>query len=311
MAIQRAKPLIKANLKLFLEDLFLRSGFYTNVASGQTDFYGRDLSRMMPADVVYPEPDFVSSFPNKVWQSAFKNWTHEDGIPSAESGVLPPMVSSGVVVNGTFYPQATTVGTYAHAIDFPNGRVIFDTPLAGTPTVQGNFSYKTILVDSANSFENERNPLLIETAYKDNPRATGVDIYPGVDSRTLPAVFIDFQRRDNAAYELGNRNPIKDFFGVFHIWTRNEFMHDLIEDVISDEFRQVLLGIDFNTAPDPLLAGGAKNPSFTGYSTLANRWGPHFWRRIYLENVSPKKQKPLYEIERSRVDFTARVYPND
>ena len=310
MAIKRAKPLIKTNLKMFLEDLFLRNGYYTNVAAGQTDFYGHDLSRMMPGDAVYPEPDFVSSIPNKVWQSPFKNWTHEDGIPSSESGVLPPIVASGVTVDGTFYPEATTVGTYAHSIDYPNGRVIFDSPLAGTPVVQADFSYKMVLVDGANIFENERKPILIETAYKDNPRATGVDIYPGVDSRTLPAIFIDFQRRSNSAYELGTRSPVKDFFGVLHIWSRDEYTRDLIEDVISDEFRQVLLGIDFNTAPDPLLSGGAKNPNFPGYRTLANQGGPHFWRRIYIEEMSPRKDVPLYEVERSRVDFNVRVYPN-
>lgn len=310
MAIQRAKPLVKANLKLFLEDLFLRNGYYHNITVGLSDVYGNDLSRMMPGDVVYPEPDPVSFTPNKVWQSAFKNWVHEDNIPSSESGVLPPTVCSGVTVGGTFYPQATTVGAFAHNIDFPNGRIIFDTALGGNPIVQAEFSYKTVLVDGANIFENERRPLLIETAYKDNPRATGVDVYPGVDARTLPAVFIDLLRRENSGYELGTRAPVKDFFGVFHVWSRDEYLRDLIEDVISDEFRQVLLGIDFNTAPDPLLAFGYKNPAFPGYQALANQWGPHFWHRIYIEDVSPRKDTPLYEVERSRIDFNVRVYPN-
>lgn len=310
MAIQRAKPLIKANIKLYLEDLFLRNGFYRNIFVGQTDFYLNDISRLMPGDVVYPEPDPESFIANRVWQSPFKNWVHEDNIPSSESGIAPPTVCSGVTVNGTFYPQATTSGSFAHSIDFPNGRIIFDTPLAGTPTVQADFSYKTVLVDGADIFENERQPVLIETAYKDNPRATGVDIYPSPDSRTLPAVFIDFLGRGNSGYELGTRTPVKDYFGVFHIWARDEYMRDLIEDIIADEFREVLLGINFNTAPDPLLAGGVKNPAFPGYGVLANQWGPHFWRRIYLEEINPKKDTPLFEVERSRVDFTLRVYPN-
>mgnify|MGYP003146586928 CR=1 FL=1 len=310
MAIQRAKPLIKANLKLFLEDLFLRNGFYSNVSAGDTNFYGNDTSRMMPGDIVYPAgSDFLSSIPNKVFQSPFKNWVHEDGIPSSEVGVFSPIVASGVTVDGTFYPT-TTIGAFAHAIDFPNGRIIFDAPLAGTPVVQGTFAYKSVLVDGANVFDNENKELLIETAYKDNPTATGVDIYPSINARTLPAIFIDLLRRDNSAYELGNRAPVKDYFGVLHIWSRDEYMKDLIEDVVADEFRRVLLGIDFNTAPDPLLAGGEKNPAFTGYSTLANQWGPHFWRRIYLEQMSPRKDSSLFEIERSRVDFNARVYPN-
>jgi len=310
MPILRAKSLIKQNLKLFLEDLFLRDGYYTNVGIGETNVYGADISAISPGDVVYSQPDAISTIPNKVFQSPFKNWVYEDGIPSSVSGIAPPVVASGVTVNGTFYLQTTTSGTFAHNIDFPNGRIIFDTPLAGTPAVQAVFSYKTVLVDGANVFENERKPVLFETAFKDNPRETGVLIYPDPAARVLPAVFIDFTSRQNSGYELGTRNPVKDFFGVLHIWGRDEYIRDLIEDVISDEFRQVLLGIDFNIAPDPLLAFGAKNPNYAGYSTLAQQWGTFFWRRIYIEDVSPRKDVPLYEIERSRVDFNARVYPN-
>lgn len=309
----RAKPLIKQNLKLFLEDLFLRDGFYDNISVGETNVYGNDISLLQPAALVYQEND--PSFPqnNRVYQSAFKNWVHEDGIP-APSGFSSPVVASGVTVAGTFYPTSSGDpgynSTYAHKIDSPNGRVIFDTPLAGSPIVQAEFSYKTIWIDGASSFNNEKNPLLIETAYKDNPRETGVDIYPTPQSRTLPAIWIDVLSRQNSGYELGTRTPVKDFFGVFHIWARDSITIDLLEDVIGDEFRTVLLGIDFNTAPDPLLVFGQKNSNFPGYSTLANEWGPHFWHRIYLENLTANKDTPLYEVERSRMDFNIRVYPN-
>lgn len=292
-----------------MEDLLLRDGFYTNINVGQLDVYSRDLSSLQPGDVVYPEPDPTYSQANRVFQSAFKNWVYESGIPSS-SGVLPPLVASGVTVGGTFFPTATTVGAFAHFIDFPNGRVIFNSALAGTPVVQAEFSYKMVLVDHANLFNNENRPVLIETALKDNPQETGVITYPTPLSRTLPAIFIDVLSRQNNAYELGTRSPIQDYFGVLHVWTRDEFTRDLIEDVIADEFRNVLLGIDFNTAPDPLLFNGRNNPNFSGYSSLAQVWGQHFWRRIYLEDISPTKDSPLYEVERSRVDFNIRVYPN-
>ena len=305
----RTKGLIKQNVKLFLEDLLLRDGYFTNVSVGELDEHLRDLSRLMPGDQVYPEPDFISTFPNRVFQSAFKNWVHEDGIPSPASGIAGPIVASGVTVNGTFYPTATTSGLFEHSIDFPNGRIIFQTPLPGSPVVQAAFAYKGFLVDSADIFDNEKRPVLIETALKDNPQVTGVVEYPSWDARTLPFVLVDVLSRQNSGHELGDRGPIRDYFGVFHVWARDEHIRDEIEEVISDQYRQVLVGIDFNRAPDPLLAHGAKNPNFPGYSTLAVEWGPFPWQRIYLEELNPKKDTPLYEVERSRVDFNIRVYP--
>ena len=166
------------------------------------------------------------------------------------------------------------------------------------------------MVDGADIFDNEKRPILIETAYKDNPQETGVIIYPSPESRTLPGIFVDVLSRENSGYELGTRAAVKDYFGVFHVWARDEFTRDDIEEIISDEYREVLLGIDFNRAPDPLLAFGAKNPNYPGYSALAQVWGQFFWRRMYLEEMSPRKDTPLFEIERSRVDFNIRVYPN-
>lgn len=307
MSTLRAKQLVKQNLQLYLNDLFLRDGLYTNVTIGDTDFYGNDISRLQPGDQVYPEPDPVSFIANKVWQSAFKNWVYE-------SGVSGPTVVSGVTVNGTFYPTDSGVtgwsSTFAHSVDFPNGRIIFDSPLAGSPTVQTSFAYKTVSVNFANSFNNEKRPLLIETSFKDNPAITGVATYPSVDSVTLPGVFIDVLSRQNSGYELGTNAPIKDFFGVIHIWGRYDFERDLLEDLITDQYRAVLLGIDFNSAPDPLLHNGSPNPAYTTYNEFAALSSPYFWRRIYLEDLSVQKDTPLFNVERSRVDFNIRTYPN-
>jgi len=70
------------------------------------------------------------------------------------------------------------------------------------------------------------------------------------------------------------------------------------------------LGIDFNTAPYPLLSFGRRNPAWTSYSDMAQLWTSGFWRRIYLESTGPIKDPPLFEVERSRVNFRIRVYPN-
>ena len=42
----RRKALVKSNLDLWLNDLFLKDGFFIDVSTGETDVYGRDISEM-------------------------------------------------------------------------------------------------------------------------------------------------------------------------------------------------------------------------------------------------------------------------
>lgn len=298
------KSLLKSNLEIWMNDKFLREGLYTNVSVGDVDFYNNNLSELAP---VNSDPKFKDG---TVFQSAFRNWVYESGIPSPGSGIAPPVVASGVTVDGTFYPRYTTVGTYAHLIDYENGRIVFDTPLVGSPAVEASFAYKMVNIESASKLNNENKSLLIQTARKDNPAQTGIQTFPNTFNRTLPAVWIDVQKRRSLPYELGTRAPIKEYLGVFHIWTQNEFELDLLEDILADCQREVIIGIDFNTAPYPLLINGKRNPNWTLYSNFANENSNYFWRRIYLDQSDPEQVSPLFEIERSQITFNVKVYPN-
>lgn len=300
----RRKTLLKSNLEYWLNDKLLRNGLYRNISVGQVNAYGNDESLLVP---ITSDEDFQDG---QVWQSAFKNWVYESGIPSSISGVAPPIVASGVTVNGTFYPEATTSGAFEHFIDFPNGRVVFLSPIGLASTIQAEFAHKEVTVDFAERFDNERLDLLIETQIKDNPQQTGVAAYPSKDQRTLPAIWIDFLARENDGYELGAKSLVSDFLGVFHVWGRDSFIRDVVEDIVNDTHRDVILGIDFNTAPYPLLSKGRRNPAWPGYAELARIHSPHFWRRIYIEETNPRKDSALFEIERTQVRFKARIYPN-
>lgn len=300
------KTQVKQNLDLYLNDLFLRQGFFDTVNTGETDIYSRDISALSAT----PDESFVDG---QVWQSAFKQWIHESGLVPDFASVSPPLVASGVTVDGTFYPKDPSAAGYspafAHKIDHPNGRIIFDTPIATTSTVQAEFSYKEITVDFADTFENESKDFFIETAYKDNPFQSGVETYPSSNSRTLPMVLIDVVRTSREAYELGNASSIAVLEGSFVVWSRDNLTRDQIEELLSAQEHSVLLGINFNTAPQPLDFFGDKTDDYTNYSDLANLASPYFWKRIYLDEVSSRRLAPFYNIERTQVSFTIRVYP--
>lgn len=297
MARQGIKPLVKSNLTYWLEDKLLREGLYINVPSGYLDYYGRDHSILIP---VNDDPTYASG---TLFQSAFKNWVHESGIAVTESGLAEPVVCSGAYVDNTFVARGATL-----KVDYPNGRVIFSTPQTGT--VRASFAYKMVSVDDADRFENENMPLLIETSYKDNPLQTGVQTHPTAISRTLPTIFVEFTERRNAAYEIGSASLIAELRGVFHIWSRDGMIPDMVEDILTNAQEEVLIGIDFNRAAYPLTHEGDKNSGFTSYDEMADINHSLRWRRIYLDEVTSKKQKPLYEVQRTRVDFLVRVFPN-
>lgn len=304
MARLRRKSLLRTNLQLWLNDKLLREGLYDTVSVGETNNYGNDMSIMLSVD------DKGNTQSGQVWQSAFKNWVYESGIPVSVSGVPAPIVASGVTVDGAFYPEATTSGAFAHYIDYPNGRVIFASPISTSSVVQGEFSFKEVTVDFADKFDNERMDLITESAFKDNPQQTGVQNYPLERNRTLPAIWIDLNSRTSKGYELGSASLIADFLGVLHIWARDSFVLDIVEDILDDAQHEVLIGINFNTAPFPLLSNGRRNPAWPGYATQAQLWQPWTWRRIYLDEIKSKKDKALLEVQRWRVGFLARIYPN-
>ena len=303
----RAKAQVKANLNLWLNDLFLRDGFYSTTSTGEQDVYGRDLSLLIATqDASYAD--------NRVYQSAFKNWVHESGLIPSSTGIIPPLVSSGITVNGMFYPTSPLdpgyVSAFGHKTDFPNGRVIFDSPISSASVVQGEFSYKSIAVDNASTFENETKEFYFETSLKDNPQQTGVITYPKENSRTLPLVLIDIISKNNEAYELGVASNTALISASLIVWTRDEYMKDQIDDLLTIQGHTVLLGVDFNKAPQLLDFAGDKNPAFTNYDDFARLDSPNFWHRIYIDEANSRRLQPYYNMERLQINFSIRVYPN-
>jgi hypothetical protein len=302
-----ANSQVKANINLWLNDVLLKEGLYINVSAGETDVYNRNISLLTS----YSDPSFADY---RVWQSAFKEWVHESGITPLYAGTAAPAAYSGVIVNGVFYPQDPSAAGYsaafAHKTDYRNGRIIFDSPIVSTSTVQATFAFKEFSVNFASDFQNENREFYVETAYKDNPMQTGVIIYPEPNSKVLPLVMIDSPARRSEPWELGNSSTTYVFSTTLMLWTRDDYTRDILDGIISSKERTTLLGIDFNTAPFPLTYLNDKNPSYTNYDNFATLTSPYFWHRIYVDEISSRKIQPFYDIERTQIDLTVRVYPN-
>lgn len=276
MSFYKLRSLIKLNLKLLFDYEFLRDGNYTNVASGAQFYDGSVMSLLQPdTDAI----NYYSNYsqPGQIWQSAFRNWVYESGVVLNDSpgvsNLTVPTRASGVYVYGTFRPSSPNHPDYdasfAHKIDFINGRIFFENPIATNAEVHADFSYKHIRIDFEDAFNRQRRDGYLESKYTTNPLTSHQLIYPSGTAQPFPAIFIEADSRSWEGYELGNRSLIAHDLVRCHVWTLDSMSRDNILDTLSYEMRKQIPLIDFNLAPLPL--SGIFNeisPAYLAYQVM-------------------------------------------
>lgn len=125
---------VEENMADFLRWSFLEAGGFVNRAvatPGVYDAYGGDRFYPVHKD---------GAVDNTIWQSQHPDWCYETGLDYD----IAPVVANGVYVDGTSYPTAATVGAFAHTLDFPHGRVVFDSPVSPSAVVQVSYSSRYV-----------------------------------------------------------------------------------------------------------------------------------------------------------------------
>lgn len=222
---------LQDNIVEFLEWSLLEKGNYMNVTLGELSPEGIDYSKLRLSS--------NSSFPSgKAWEGFRQNWVWQSGV----SYNPPPVVGtnnaipgiSGVYVNNTFYPS-NTEGTYAHKVDYFNGRVVFNNPIPITSTVKAEYSYRYINVVYANSL-----PWLAEIQYSSlnlgedfNNINRGKYDVPTEARVQLPAIAIEIvPRRNMKGYQLGGGQYVATDV-LFHCLAEDEYTRNKLVDIIS------------------------------------------------------------------------------
>jgi len=312
----KLRSLLKLNMKLFIDMHFLREGAFTNIASGQPFYDGSDMSLLLPDSTAKDTLFGVSD--GQVWQSAFRNWVYESGVPLDGTNVSsPPVVASGVYIEGSFRP--TTDPQFGHTIDFINGRIIFNSPQSPALKVNGEFSVREVRVGFEHQFNQQFSDGYIESQYVTNPFTSMQLVYPSGRSQPFPAVFIEVDGRDLRGYELGNRSAIITDEIKFHVWALDDLQRDNIIDIITSQWRKAIPMIDFNIAPLPL--SGILNtlsPEYVPYQEmLRNRElittiGSGIPVR-YITNImtaNPRNLQSAEEYERAIITYTVETFLN-
>lgn len=121
---------LMGNVCAFLDWALLGLGGFYDVRSNTQQPYGGDASVLRLSD----DPRFPKG---SVWDGFKNNWVWEQGI----DGTPQPIQISGIYVNGSFMP----IGS-GYNISYPQGRVVFNTPIGANSTVQVEYSYKAYSV---------------------------------------------------------------------------------------------------------------------------------------------------------------------
>lgn len=282
------------------EDLILNNLLY-----GVIDFYNwsmlviggyTNITRTPPISGVFGGQKFrlrpvkQDGYTNgQVWEGFRGNWVWETGIPVVTTQPIKP---TGVWVNNIFQP-ATGVGSYSHYVDYPRGRVVFNTAVPVTSTIETEFSTRTVRFEPA---ESETVRRLMFDSWSVN-RADFLlansgnwsDVY---DTRLqLPLIGVEVCKRSSfAPYQLGGgQYAYHDV--VLYIITDNLTDNNQLTDILRMQNDRSIWLInrktmkDAATYPCQLDYRGTPVASSWQYPELVNESG-YRWTSAYLSNTT-------------------------
>lgn len=129
--------IVRDNLIDFFDWGLIDNGGYSNINIPKSGVYGGNYERLRPViDTRYSN--------GQVWEGFRKNWVWESGLTNTPA----PIKISGVYVNGNFKPSSGVA--FPHTVNYPLGRVVFNTAIPTSSVVNIEYSPKYVQVFNIN-----------------------------------------------------------------------------------------------------------------------------------------------------------------
>ena len=129
--------IVRDNLIDFFDWGLIDNGGYFNINIPKSGVYGGKFHQLRPViDTRYTN--------GQVWEGFRKNWVWESGL----SQTTQPIQISGVYVNGAF--KLPNDSTYSHHVDYPLGRIVFNSGIPNSSIITAEFSTKFAQVFNLN-----------------------------------------------------------------------------------------------------------------------------------------------------------------
>lgn len=279
--------MLENNLKTFYDWTLLTVGGWTDINIPTTGAYGGEWSTLRLVD----DPQYEEG---QVWEGARKDWVWETGV---EWSANIPVIVTGVEVDDIH--RAFDESGYEHHINFPLGRVVFDSALATSSVVKCTYSYRTVQVYVADNA-----PWFQELQYSSNrvdsahySQLSSGDWALGAQHRVqFPAIVIEVVPRGQARpYEIGNGSIEREQDVLFHVVAETRPMRNKLLDIIAQQTDKTIWLFDTNQiATDEaypldfrgMLTGTNMYPDFVDDSTYR-------WRTCRLEDATISEVESL------------------
>lgn len=257
---------VENNLIAWMNHAFLEVGGWVNITTGLVSAYSGNPSVLRPVN----EPGYTQY---SVYQAFRKDWVYENP-DSIEYANGEPIVCSGIYVNNTFYPTATTSGTYAHIINFPAGQVRFTNNGVSGVTVKAEYSYRLVQVVKGDAADYNN----IEFYSNRSDTASFLQFGSGAQDRSwqnrlqMPGVLVTLGTRYTKPWQLGTAASWVFQTVNFHIFAEDKFWRDQLASILSWQEWKTIRMLDFNrlntSGQYPLNIYGSINPSGKMYPDL-------------------------------------------
>lgn len=231
---------VRENLISFFDNGLVEKSGFVNVEIPTTGYYDGLEHRLRPVS----DPRYNDG---QVWEGFRSNWVWQSGNGALTSTDSSYPGVSGVYINDTFYPTSTD-GDYAHHINHPLGRVIFDTAISTNSRVECSYSYKYVNVTRVDGLEWFKQ-IQINSERADNANFISNSGEWGIlgDNRLqLPAIGIELvNSRRMIGYQLGGGQTIFTDF-LFHCVAEDAYDRDHLMDIVMLQNDKIIRAYDLN-----------------------------------------------------------------
>ena len=265
---------VRENLISFFDNGLIEKSGFINVEVPTTGYYDGLEHRLRPVS----DPRYNNG---QVWEGFRSNWVWQSGNGALTSTDSSYPGVSGVYINDTFYATSTG-GDYAHHINHPLGRVIFDTAISTDSKVECSYSYKYVNVTKVDGLEwfkqiQQNSERADNTNFINNSGEWGV---LGDNRFQLPAIGVELvNSRRMIGYQLGGGQTIFTDF-LFHCVAEDAYTRDHLMDIVTLQNDKVIRAYDLNNISSnnvfPLDYRGVPISGAFSYETLISDYeGDH------------------------------------
>lgn len=272
--------ILEINLKTYVDWSLLKIGGWVDISNTQADIWAGDTSQLRMVE----DPSYTDG---QVWQGQRKDWVWETGVnySDVDGGTQNPSGVDVPTIDGV-------AATGSYNVDYPLGRIIFDTEISSASTVKATHAYRNTQVYIADDVPWFRE-LQFRSYRSDDAQIEetnkGEWSIGGQKRVQLPVIIIESVARGTShAYEIGNGSLIVQQDVMFHIVADSRYMRNNLTDIIRQQSDRAIWLFDTNlvNADDgwPLNSNGYLVGAKM-YPDLVNLANGYRWTQCHMRNA--------------------------